>query len=308
MTERTQHTSSPEEPRDGAVDRRANTGKPESAAAGSGRIAGTAVVFLIGLVIGWLVLGWWLWPVQWMNALPWHLQSPYRNRYVRLVATSLWHTGDTRHAREALEGWDHEDLGRRLASLQQQASNEDEREQLETLALLLDLPTPELSIWHSLLSQSSIVGWATISLLLLASAGVLTVYSLVPATKGAPIPATAPDLVPSEEEDVWGDDEGFDDYDDDELIIGEIDDTDGDDEEDEDDIYGSETDFYEAGEDVVESLSAFMFDNEEEDVTDLKGICERLPEIDVSELNQEAQEVAEQLGRGIDLRARGLGA
>ncbi len=25
---------------------------------------------LAGLLVGWLVIGWWLWPVQWTGALP----------------------------------------------------------------------------------------------------------------------------------------------------------------------------------------------------------------------------------------------
>jgi hypothetical protein len=41
------------------------------------------VGFAIGLVIGLVVLGWWLWPVQWTNATPEQLSTDWQAEYLR---------------------------------------------------------------------------------------------------------------------------------------------------------------------------------------------------------------------------------
>jgi len=38
----------------------------------------------VGLLVGWLVIGWWLWPVQWTSALPVDLGLLTRRN------TSIW--------------------------------------------------------------------------------------------------------------------------------------------------------------------------------------------------------------------------
>ena len=46
------------------------------------------LTFLVGLIIGLVVLGWWLWPVQWTDAAPVDLQLSYRNFFLETVAIS----------------------------------------------------------------------------------------------------------------------------------------------------------------------------------------------------------------------------
>ena len=270
-----------------------------------------ALVFLSGLLIGWLILGWWLWPVQWTNAMPWHLQQPYQERYVELVAETFWHSKDVRAARRALEGWDDDGLAELLRRAQQQADDDEEHKHLRALAEALQYPTYETSLWSSLGSQKGIVGGAAVSILLFTAAGVLGIISLVRTeTEGSDDVATVEELpegaeasdeefeageVPEEMSEEVEEGDG--------LVIGAIDEDEADLEEEED-FYDAEEDFYDEGEDLVDSLSAFMFDEEQEDVSHLKDLCERLPEIDVSDLLEEAQDVAQQLRRGIELRAR----
>ncbi len=62
------------------------------------------VAFLVGLLVGWLLIGWLLWPVQWTNALPQDLAPKYRSMYVVGVAYTLAMTNDAVRAREAMEG------------------------------------------------------------------------------------------------------------------------------------------------------------------------------------------------------------
>jgi hypothetical protein len=43
------------------------------------------IAFVVGLFIGLVVLGWWLWPVQWTDAAPLHLQKDYRADYLLMA-------------------------------------------------------------------------------------------------------------------------------------------------------------------------------------------------------------------------------
>ncbi len=47
-----------------------------------------ALAFVAGILAGWLVIGWQLWPVQWTSALPGDLGPTERERYLDLVSES----------------------------------------------------------------------------------------------------------------------------------------------------------------------------------------------------------------------------
>lgn len=63
------------------------------------------VAFVVGLVIGLVVLGWGLWPVQWTDAGPQHLAEADQARYIRTVADLYSFQGDQQKVRDALGGW-----------------------------------------------------------------------------------------------------------------------------------------------------------------------------------------------------------
>ena len=46
------------------------------------------VGLIIGLIIGWFVIGWGLWPVQWVNASPADLRSEWQVEYLRMAIDS----------------------------------------------------------------------------------------------------------------------------------------------------------------------------------------------------------------------------
>jgi hypothetical protein len=46
------------------------------------------VAFVVGLVIGLVVLGWWLWPVDWYDASPANLHAGYQDWWVRMAVES----------------------------------------------------------------------------------------------------------------------------------------------------------------------------------------------------------------------------
>ena len=46
------------------------------------------VGFLVGLIIGWFVIGYWLWPVEWKDALPTHLNAEEKAEYLLMAIDS----------------------------------------------------------------------------------------------------------------------------------------------------------------------------------------------------------------------------
>ncbi len=46
------------------------------------------VALILGLVLGLVVLGWWLWPVEWVDAAPSQLQNEYKRDYLCMVIDS----------------------------------------------------------------------------------------------------------------------------------------------------------------------------------------------------------------------------
>jgi hypothetical protein len=61
-----------------------------------------AGAFLVGLIIGLPVLGWWLFPVEWEDASPAHLSDANKADYVQMVADSLAATNDLAKAQERM--------------------------------------------------------------------------------------------------------------------------------------------------------------------------------------------------------------
>jgi hypothetical protein len=99
------------------------------------------VAFLVGLLVGWLVIGWALWPVTWKNTLPQDLRPAERDAYLAMVAESLAASGDTTMAQERLASWPSDLLAVDLGRLQGRFAREDavQAEQVQTLASALGL-------------------------------------------------------------------------------------------------------------------------------------------------------------------------
>lgn len=76
--------------------------------AGSDRRTALAVgaSFAIGLVVGWLGIGWWLWPVTYYDTDPPDLRRAHQETYLAMVADSYHLTGDAAVAEARLQGFD----------------------------------------------------------------------------------------------------------------------------------------------------------------------------------------------------------
>lgn len=58
------------------------------------------IAFIAGLLIGLIVLGWWIWPVQWTDSYPEYLKSNIRMEYLRMAVDSYTLNQDIDAARQ----------------------------------------------------------------------------------------------------------------------------------------------------------------------------------------------------------------
>jgi hypothetical protein len=135
-----------------------------------------AVVFLAGLLLGWLVIGWMLWPVQWIDATPATLRLDDQRQFVTLVAGEYAQTGNAALAQERLASWDEESLATLLALMERQAVDEAAQSALAGLRGALLIPQTTLSFWDTILNQKLIVISAVLGGLMLLTAVALTLY------------------------------------------------------------------------------------------------------------------------------------
>jgi hypothetical protein len=49
---------------------------------------------VVGLLLGWFLLGWLLFPIQWTDASPGHLHARYRSAYLAYASEEFYRTGD----------------------------------------------------------------------------------------------------------------------------------------------------------------------------------------------------------------------
>jgi hypothetical protein len=68
--------------------------------------------FVVGVFIGLIILGWWLWPVKWTNASPEQLQKDYQADYLRMAIDSYIKNPD---AQTAKARWDY--LGKKASDV-----------------------------------------------------------------------------------------------------------------------------------------------------------------------------------------------
>jgi hypothetical protein len=275
------------------------------------------LTFVAGLLLGWIVIGWWLWPVQWANSEPWHLGSRHQRTFVRLVAEDYWQTSDISRAKEALAGWDKEALAELLATMQSRASSPEERQHLAALAEALEMPgAGESSLIAFLLSQKAILVSSLLSASPLVIALAFAAYSLV---QNRTQQAKALLAIDEQLE------EGFEEL----LAQGEVvregqrdqeagqqdqepeqqgqeqEEKQGEEEEEEEEDYKEgdyEEDDEEEAEPWAQDLVFGLFEEEDTGLSHLKAICQNLPDIDGTELLEHARQTVNDLRRGNTLR------
>lgn len=99
--------------------------------------------FIGGLLIGLIILGWWLWPVQWKDAAPVDLEASYRQTYLATVAR-ISETDPSADVRQMLggESWSEDKLKADLNQAYANASDSAAQTRLASLGRKLNIDVP----------------------------------------------------------------------------------------------------------------------------------------------------------------------
>jgi len=126
------------------------------------------LALLVGLLLGWLVVGWWLWPAKCAEANAQEFNLEQQKKFVEMVADDYERSNDLSRARELLAGFDEGMLANLLGMMQGQALNPELAQLLGGLAEGLNLPGPEDTsvappdpLLNSLLGQKA-VAWSLV--------------------------------------------------------------------------------------------------------------------------------------------------
>lgn len=101
-----------------------------------------AIIFALGLLVGWLIIGWVLWPVKYYDTDPQDLGQSYQEAYISLVAESFGLNGDVQLARERLRGFSDEEIEGVISTLLEQEGDLAKSQRLRDLARALALSLP----------------------------------------------------------------------------------------------------------------------------------------------------------------------
>jgi hypothetical protein len=103
-------------------------------------LSGAAIALVAGLIVGWLALGWWLFPVRWVNAPPADMQTNYKEHYVAMVADSYSLSQDLDVVKARLASFEEEELARIMGNLVHDYTEADltsEAQRVQALARVL---------------------------------------------------------------------------------------------------------------------------------------------------------------------------
>lgn len=110
-----------------------------------------------GLLVGWLVIGWLIWPVKWTNSDLWDLSPRNQKTVLQLVADRYWTDRDLALAEATLGSWDRAAVNSLLVTMQAEIISPDARERLAALSQALNLPGGEQSLLDSIFNQDGIL-------------------------------------------------------------------------------------------------------------------------------------------------------
>ena len=94
--------------------------------------------FVVGLIVGLVVLGWWVWPVQWIDAAPTDLHHGYQQIYVEMIVDSYDVNHNLELAKSRLSPWVEEDALRLLEDVKNSANEKGLTERVIKIQVLID--------------------------------------------------------------------------------------------------------------------------------------------------------------------------
>lgn len=258
------------------------------------------LIFVLGLILGWFVLGWVIFPVQWSDTDPWDLRPMHQRWYVRLVAEDYYRTRNVARAKAALAGWDPRALKELLEQVEAESTSLEERQRLMELRGALGLM--ESGLLDSILGQKTVVFTVALAALPLITAVVIAGSPLVQRViageafaQGEVSEQEAESLFPEEQQSLdemrfeeerrLAEEQGW------ERQGGEKPDLSAEEEiiEEEEEIIEEEDEQADTG---VEGVLSGLFDDDPEEMGRLEALSKGLGDVDVNELLQLTQEVS----------------
>jgi hypothetical protein len=98
-----------------------------------------AGAFIVGMIIGLVVLGWGIWPVQWTDATPGQLAPQYQEAYVKMVSDLYAFNGNVETVQLAMGSWSGDVTGDAVACTMAEATTDpSERARLEATAAVVN--------------------------------------------------------------------------------------------------------------------------------------------------------------------------
>jgi len=139
------------------------------------------VAFLTGVVLGLVMLGWWLWPVEWTDAVPADLREDQQEAYILTVAQAYELNGNVALARQRLSSFDEGAAGTILWQAVRRLTREGKVPDAQQLTRLgsdlgLESGTPTVktpSLWERLSDRSKTAIFILAVLLVAVLAGAL---------------------------------------------------------------------------------------------------------------------------------------
>ncbi len=184
---------------------------------GRGDLLRAVLLFLIGLAIGWFLIGWFLWPVQYYDTDPEDLRQSHKEAWVSMVADSYSLSQDAEAAKERLRHFSGEEVGEIISTLIARSEEEGDLpgvQRLKDLAGAVGVtlpgvqatPTPEAPIAGPSVFRSLIMVFVIFLLVALVVVGLGLALSrwqqrrerapLRPAAREEPISWEAPEETP----------------------------------------------------------------------------------------------------------------
>lgn len=243
--------------------------------------------FTSGLLLGWLIIGWWLWPVEWTSFNPEQASGDYQHMFVTWAANRYWQTGDATQVQNAFANWNRADLATLLLNMQRQTTDVETRRRLIALIVALNLPVSDSSLLSFISQPGIVLGVFLATVPLLAGFALVTIPRIrkrVAATEEFLSEATPP------EESL------------DEMLInaetGEPAAAPG--EEKKEEEKKEEPPAEEQSDDASAGLGdlASLFEEEDTSINVLEAFCKGMPEISVDELLTMSADIVHRLRTG----------
>ncbi len=160
-------------------------------------VVAAIAAFIVGTLFGLIVLGWWLWPVQWKDAGPQHLRIEFKEIYLRMAIDSYTLTQDQAAARQRIK-----EVGADAKELLSEIRSNPGRQRPEAIEAFITLMEgePIVAVTPQPTSEAGGGGWVRTLLIVACAIGVIAVIAVVVlvALRGR-IPLSLPRVRKSEE-------------------------------------------------------------------------------------------------------------